>query len=85
MKSKDLALIVASVILAAIVSVITSKMLFSSSSKGQQVDVVPAISSQWPQVDSNYFNNSSIDLTQFISIGNSSNPNPFGNGNNNGL
>ena len=84
MKSKDYALIGASVILSAIISIFVSKLLFSSSTAGQQVDIVPSISSKWPSPDPRYFNNSSIDLTQFISIGNNSNPNPFGTSNSSG-
>ncbi len=77
MKSKDFALIFASVILAVITSVIISKFVFVSHSTGQSVEVVPIISSNFSQPDSRYFNPSSIDLTQFISIGSNSNTNPF--------
>lgn len=77
MKSRDFGLIAISVILAIILSVIVSKFVFVTHSSGQKVEVVPLISSTFSQPDSRYFNSSSLDLTQFISIGNSSNPNPF--------
>ncbi len=84
MKSKDMAIIGVSIILAAIISIFVSKLIFGRSASSQQVDLVPAISANWPQPDSRFFNSSSVDLTQFISIGNNSNPNPFGTGNSNG-
>jgi hypothetical protein len=77
MKPKDLGLILGSIILGAIVSIVASKYIFSSSSNGQQVDVVPIISSNLTNPDAKYFNTNSIDPTTFINIGNSNNPNPF--------
>jgi hypothetical protein len=81
MKSKDFALIASTIIFAAIVSIIASKLIFSNNSASQQVDVVPSIGYGWPTPDKRYFNSNSIDLTQFISIGNNTNPSPFGSGN----
>ncbi len=77
MKSRDFGLIAISVILAIILSVIVSKFVFVTHSSGQTVEVVPLISSTFSQPDPRYFNSNSLDLTQFISIGNSANPNPF--------
>ena len=77
MKSKDAALIGGAVVLAIIFSVIISKFVFVKHSSGQKVEIVPLISSSFSTPDSRYFNSSSIDLTQFISIGNNANPNPF--------
>lgn len=77
MKSKDFALIAVSVVMGIIFSIIVSKFVFSKSSSGQQVEVVPKIAVNFQKPDSRYFNSGSIDLTQFISIGNNSNPNPF--------
>jgi len=77
MKSKDFALIGGAVILGVIVSILVSKFVFVNSNKSQQVDVVPYISSSIPTPGNQYFNNKSIDPTQFIIIGNNSNQNPF--------
>ncbi len=77
MKSRDYALIGGAVILAIISSIIVSKFIFVKHSSGQKVEVVPIITSSFSQPDKRYFNSSAIDLTQFISIGNSSNQNPF--------
>lgn len=77
MKQKDLAVIIGAVILAAIISVVVSKAIFVKPSSGQQVDIVPSISSSFPKPDSKYFNSKSIDLTQFIKIGNNANTKPF--------
>ncbi|MCL4357818.1 hypothetical protein M1512_02925 [Patescibacteria group bacterium] len=77
MKSKDIALIVMAVILGAIFSGIVSKFVFPSSASSKQVEVVPQLSAEFSTPDARYFNSKSIDLTQFIQIGNSSNPNPF--------
>lgn len=77
MKSKDIALIVTAIVLGAIFSEIINKFVFVRSSAGQVVEVVPTISASFQTPDTRYFNSNSIDLTQFITIGNSSNPNPF--------
>jgi hypothetical protein len=78
MKSKDVALIGIVVFISIIVSVFASKALFSSSkSQGQTVEVVPAISADFPTPDSKYFNSSSVDPTKTITIGGSPNTNPF--------
>ena len=77
MKQKDLVVILGAVVLAVIISVVVSKAIFVKPSSGQQVDIVPSISSSLPKPDSKYFNSKSIDLTQFITIGNSSNTKPF--------
>jgi hypothetical protein len=77
MKSKDFVLIGFSVILGIIFSIIISKLIFSSSYANQQVEVVPTISANFPNPDHQYFNRKAIDITEFISIGNNANPNPF--------
>lgn len=79
MKPKDLAVVGVAVVLGIILSVIVSKMVFGSgSAHNQQIEIVPSISANLPKPDSQYFNSSSLDPTQFISIGNSQNPSPFG-------
>lgn len=78
MKSKDIALIGVVVFISIIVSVFVSKAVISSPKNRQQsVEVVPAISSTFPSPDSRYFNAKSIDPTQTITIGGSTNTNPF--------
>ena len=77
MKPKDFALIGGAVVLGIIISIFVSKAVFTTSSTGQQVDVVPTISAFFPKPDPRYFNSQSIDFTQFIRIGNNSNSNPF--------
>ena len=77
MKKNDLAILMVAIVFSAIVSVLVSKFIFPSTTMQQQVDVVPSISSTFPKMDSSYFNSKSIDPTQFIVIGNNSNPNPF--------
>ena len=77
MKPKDIALVVVAVILGIIFSEVINNLVFVPPNQGQQVDVVPTISGKFPSVDSRYFNSKSIDLTQFIKIGNNQNPSPF--------
>lgn len=77
MKSKDLALIAVAIVLGVIFSEIINKLVFVQSNSGQQVEVVPTISSTFPAADQRYFNTNSFDPTQFIKIGNSQNPSPF--------
>ena len=84
MKSKDIAIIVAAVVSGAILSVIVSKIVFVKPSSGQTVDIVPALSANFAQPDSRFFNSSSFDPTQFITITNNQNQNPFKPGTNTG-
>jgi hypothetical protein len=78
MKQKDLALIIVVVFISAVVSLFVSKLIFASPANRQQkVDVVEAINNQFPQPDPQYFNVNSVDPTQLIQIGNTTNSNPF--------
>lgn len=78
MKQKDILLIVVIVVISAVVSVALSNVLISSPKNRQQkVEVVDAISPDFAQPDTKYFNSSSIDPTQLIQIGGTSNPQPF--------
>jgi hypothetical protein len=77
-KQKDVALIIAIAFVSAVVSLVVSRLLFASpQSQQQEVQVVPAITANFPSPDSRYFNNNSIDPTQLIQIGNNNNTNPF--------
>lgn len=78
MKQKDLTLLIVVVVVSAILSLVVSHFIFASPANRQQkVDVVEAISSTFPQPDAHYFNSNSVDPTQLIQIGNTTNPNPF--------
>lgn len=78
MKQKDIALIIVIAAVSAIISLVVSRILFTSSANRQQnVEVVQSISSNFPTPDSRYFNSSSVDPTQLIQIGNNNNSNPF--------
>ena len=77
MKQKDIALIIIIVFISGIVSFVVSGKLFAGSNGHQSVETVDKISPDFNVPDSNYFNKNSIDPTQLIQIGNSTNPNPF--------
>jgi hypothetical protein len=82
MKQKDLTLLIVVVVISAVMSLIVSHFVFASpTNRHQQVDVVQSISANFSQPDSRYFNSNSIDPTQLIQIGNTTNPTPFNNQN----
>lgn len=80
MKQKDIALIIIIVFVSGIVSFVVSGKLFAPTKGHQSVETVDKISSDFNVPDSTYFNKNSIDPTQLIEIGNSTNPNPFNSG-----
>lgn len=66
---KDLITLAVAVFAGIILSVIAEKYVFSNAgSKNTQVDVVPAIHTDFPTPPSSYFNNQAIDPTQIINI-----------------
>jgi len=78
MKEKDIALIAIIVVISGIVSFFVSNIFFASPSNRQQkVEVVEAISPSFPTPSAKYFNAQSINPTELIQIGTSTNPNPF--------
>ena len=78
MKQKDIALILVMVFISAILALLLSKFVFAKPAARQQTaEKVDAISAEFPQPPSKYFNSDSVNPTQQIEIGNSSNPNPF--------
>ena len=78
MKQKDVALIGVMAIISAFVSIIASKVFFSSPHNSkQQAEVVDVIDSQFTSPPKKYFNSNSINPTQQIEIGVGQNPNPF--------
>jgi len=79
MKQKDILLIAIIIIVSGVASLFISKSIFKSSSSNQQeVASVQSISNDFPLPSSQYFNSSSFDPTQIITINNNSNQNPFG-------
>lgn len=78
MKQKDIVLIIVIACISAIAALIVSRLVFATPKDRQQtVEVVSPISSSFATPDSKYFNSQSVDPTQLIQIGNSTNPNPF--------
>jgi hypothetical protein len=78
MKQKDIALILVAVFISVIVSLFVSKALFASpKNRQQQVEIVQAITSDFPQPDTRFFNSNAIDPTQLITTGQNTNANPF--------
>lgn len=77
MKKNDIATIIVVVFISAISAFFITGKLIVASSAQQSAPVVDNISSEFIQPDPKYFNKDSIDPTQLIHIGNSTNPNPF--------
>ena len=81
MKQKDIALIAIVVVISGIISFFVSNLLFASpDNRQQEVEVVEAISASFPTPSNKYFNTESINPTELIQIGTSTNPNPFNGG-----
>jgi hypothetical protein len=80
MKQKDLVLLIVVAAVSIVISSFASKLLFSTpANQSQQVDVVPAISSNFQAPGTQYFNSQLIDPTQLITIGNNNNQIPCNN------
>lgn len=78
MKQKDLPLILIVVIISAVFSLLLSNFLISApKNRHTQVEVVSPITSDFKQPDQKYFNAQSIDPTQPIHIGDTTNQQPF--------
>lgn len=78
MKQKDLILIVIVVFMSVVVSLVISKSLIvPPKNRQQEVEVVQAVSSDFPQPDKAYFNSNSFDPTKIITIGQGGNSDPF--------
>jgi len=78
MKQKDWLIIAVVVIIAATLSIVLSGKLFAPPKK-EKVEVIGAIQTDFPELDTKYFNASSVNPTQLIQIGNNSNALPFKN------
>lgn len=78
MKQKDIALIIVIVFISGVASFFISNALFATPDRREQkVEKVEAITADFPTPDNKYFNENSINPTQLIQIGESTNPNPF--------
>jgi hypothetical protein len=77
MRQKDIVIIIAVVGASALLAVVASKFVIKPADKKQQVEVVQAITADFPTPDQRYFNANSIDPTLQISIGDNANTDPF--------
>lgn len=77
MRQKDIVIIVAVVGVSGLLAVVSSKFIIKSGDKKQEVEIVQAITPDFPTPDVRYFNPTSIDPTLQINIGDNSNPDPF--------
>jgi hypothetical protein len=78
MKQKDIILIIVVVFISGVLSLVISNSLISSSkNRGVRVEVVDAISAEFPLPSDRYFNANSFDPTQLITIGSNNNQKPF--------
>lgn len=78
MKQKDIALIVVIAVISGVISLFLSKVIFvTPANRQQQVKTVQSITTSFALPSTKYFNSQSIDPTQLITIGSSSNPTPF--------
>lgn len=78
MKQKDVALLILVVFISGMISYFVANIFISSpKNRATQVEVVEAISSDFKQPDSQFFNSQSVNPTKLIQIGDSSNQTPF--------
>jgi hypothetical protein len=77
MKQNTVVSLIVIAFIAGIISLIASKYLIISSAQQQSAVVVPVITANFPTPSSVYFNSQSIDPTQLIQIGTTTNSNPF--------
>lgn len=83
MKQKDMILIVAAVIISGVLSYVISSKLFAIPQDQQaEVEVIEPITATFPEPDSRYFNDKSVNPTQPIRIGENNNNQPFSNDSN---
>jgi hypothetical protein len=78
MKQKDIALIIIVVFFSAVVSILVSKIFFTSSSqRSLTAEIVEPIDPSFSHPDSAFFNERAINPTQLIKIGDDTNSQPF--------
>lgn len=78
MKQKDVVLIVIVILFAGIFSLVVSNFFFTpDSSKSLSAEIVDSITSEFQPPDKRVFNDTAINPTKLIEIGNSNNKQPF--------
>lgn len=78
MKQKDIVLIIVVVFFAGIVSVVVSKLFFTSgANRSLEAEVVQPISADFQPPDKQVFNDKAINPTELIRIGDNNNKKPF--------
>lgn len=78
MKQKDIVLLIFVGFISGIFSIVASKYFIAPPKNRQQkVEIVEAVSAEFPQPDKKYFNANSVDPTKLINIGDKTNPQPF--------
>jgi hypothetical protein len=78
MKQKDFALILVIVFISGVIALVLSRWIFSSpQNRKQTAEAVDVIGPEFTAPSLRYFNAQSINPTQQIQIGDSTNPNPF--------
>ena len=78
MKQKDFILVIVMAFISAVIAFVVSRWIFASpKNTAQSAEIVDVISPQFTTPSSRYFNADSVNPTQQIEIGESSNPNPF--------
>lgn len=78
MKQKDIALILVMVFIGGVLAFVLSRWIFSKpQNREQTAEIVDSITADFPPPPSRYFNSNSVNPTQQIEIGTSTNPNPF--------
>jgi len=84
MKQQDIALIIVIIVISAAASIFISKsIIVPPKNRQQQVEVVQPISTNFPLPDNRFYNSSSFDPSNSISINEFNNSNPFNNPTNN--
>ena len=79
MKQKDIALIIIVAAISGFASLFISRLVFAKpAAREQKVEIVDAISSEFPKPSEKYFNNTSINAARLIIVTDNNNPNPFG-------
>ena len=80
MKQKDIAMVIIVAAISVVVATVVSNAIFASSGgKNQQAETIDAISWEFVPADAKYFNKDSINPTEIIRIGDSTNQTPFDN------
>ncbi|MEO8105383.1 MAG: hypothetical protein ABI602_03550 [Candidatus Saccharibacteria bacterium] len=78
MKQKDIAIIIAVAGFSTVIAFVLANILLASPKNRQaEVKVLDSISSTFPTADKRYYNSTSIDPTQTVQIGNTTNSQPF--------